>query len=100
MNNLIFLSIHGKLGQREQVSFRLWNANTTTEYAINDSIVLDEQCIGTPSKPLILHIGSATGITSANSEADSSEWYNLKGQRVNKPAGKGLFIHGTKKVVK
>ena len=42
---------------------------------------------------------AVTAIHDANmTSADSDAWYTLQGIRVSSPAGKGLFIHGGKKV--
>ncbi len=43
--------------------------------------------------------GEATGIDKFASEIDNSVWYNLKGQRIDTPTRKGLYIKNGKKVV-
>lgn len=44
--------------------------------------------------------GETTGITNVNGNVNDNRWYNLNGQRVGKPAQKGLYIVNGKKVVK
>lgn len=41
----------------------------------------------------------ATGISRVDSEIDNDVWYNLKGQRIDTPTRKGLYIKNGKKVV-
>ncbi len=43
--------------------------------------------------------GEATGIDKFASEIDNAVWYNLKGQRIDTPTRKGLYIKNGKKVV-
>jgi hypothetical protein len=43
--------------------------------------------------------GETTGITEMKDAADRGEWYNLNGQRVERP-NKGLYIKEGKKVLK
>ena len=41
----------------------------------------------------------ATGISRIEADDESAEWYNLSGQRINRPAVKGVFVKNGKKVV-
>ena len=41
----------------------------------------------------------ATGISRIAAEAGNDTWYNLKGQRIDKPTRKGLYIKNGKKVI-
>ena len=43
--------------------------------------------------------GDATGISRIASEAGNDTWYNLKGQRIDTPTKKGLYIKNGKKVI-
>ena len=51
----------------------------------------------------IMSLGSdddeTTGISRVASEVDNDVWYNLKGQRIDAPTRKGLYIKNGKKVV-
>ncbi len=40
-----------------------------------------------------------TAISRVDSEIDNDVWYNLKGQRIDTPTRKGLYIKNGKKVV-
>ena len=45
-------------------------------------------------------LGEATGIRAIEETESNEVWYNLNGQRIDKPAKKGLYIRNGKKVVK
>lgn len=51
-----------------------------------------------PYKTTAVNVTAATGISTITAEAAAVEWYNLNGQRIQKPT-KGLYIKNGKKVI-
>lgn len=66
------------------------------------NIVINEselEVISMPIKSIDTDDDEITGISRVASEAGNDTWYNLKGQRIDTPTRKGLYIKNGKKVV-
>ncbi len=67
-----------------------------------DNIVINEsefEVISMPIMSIDTDDDETTGISRVVSEVDNDVWYNLKGQRIDTPTRKGLYIKNGKKVV-
>ncbi len=52
------------------------------------------------NEPLVMVVDKITGIENIAVDAQSNEWYNLNGQKLNgKPVTPGIYINGNKKVI-
>ena len=97
----LYLSIFGD-NSGEELTFVAVNAVTGQQETLNtlETVTFQPDVLGSLKAPFQLFIGNPTGISTIDTDADSDNWYNLKGQRISQPAGKGLFIHGSQKVVR
>lgn len=96
----LYISVYGnKAG--DEIQFVAVNALTGQAETLNTQdgpVFFQADVLGSVKAPFALFIGDATGINAVNADDENDQWYNLKGQRINRPAAKGLFIHGSQKV--
>jgi hypothetical protein len=64
---------------------------------VANEIEAEVMCINLNS--LLSDGGDATGIHAIEGSQSNDVWYNLNGQRIDKPAKKGLYIHNGKKII-
>ena len=67
-----------------------------------DNMIINESVFEVISMPIMsidTDDDETTGISRVVSEVDNDVWYNLKGQRIDTPTRKGLYIKNGKKVV-
>lgn len=64
INGLVYMVIHGDIGDSQMITFRTYNTITGIERAIQESIGFGGQSVGNVNNPQIFHVKSATGISS------------------------------------
>ncbi len=75
------------------------------EYVKATGTIPQGKCYLKPTKPsgsrrlTIGHNNGTTGISNFDVETGTDRWYDLNGQRINKPQKKGLYIKNGKKII-
>ena len=62
IDGLLYITIHGAIGDRETISFKAFDNVTDNELPVMESIVLDGMQTGTVKRPYSLHISTTTDI--------------------------------------
>ena len=63
LDNLIYLNIHGHLGENDIIHFRAYENASGNVFDINETLAFGEQHTGTLTQPFALHFEGETGIS-------------------------------------
>jgi hypothetical protein len=85
IDGLLYLTIHGTLGDNEKISFKAYENASTDIFSIAETVSFDGMQIGTVAAPYPLHATTNTGIRDTN--ADSFNIYP-------NPVRNTMFING------
>jgi hypothetical protein len=72
---------------------------SATVRGLKEGIILEEKVAELSRGLIVGEDDSTTGISRFAAEAGNDTWYNLSGQRIDKPTKKGLYIKNGKKVI-
>lgn len=68
IDNLVFLTIHGKIADNEQITFKAFEVVTEQVYSIAETLTMNGQHVGTIANPFALHLSGETGIEEVASD--------------------------------
>ena len=63
VNGLVYMVIHGTIGEKSTITFRAYNRETGSERNIQENFVFEGQNLGAVKSPTYLHVGNYTRIS-------------------------------------